>query len=223
MSPALHSRRRFLATGAALTVATAASHAIGPFSRSKTSRLRLSCAAYSFRDDFSAPKGSAPGTKPRIDMFQFIDFCAEHGCEGAELTSYYFPKGFTGDQFAQVRRHAHLRGVTVSGTAVGNNFTLPPGRDRDDDIAGVKRWVDHAVLLGAPHIRVFAGDGRKAGSRPAAVKQCIEALEECADYAGKRGIVLGIENHGGIVATADELLEIVHAVDRKSTRLNSSH
>ena len=43
-------------------------------------------------------------------------------------------------------------------------------------------------------------------------KLCIAALEECADYAGKRGIFLGIENHGGIVAEPGDLLEIVHAV-----------
>jgi sugar phosphate isomerase/epimerase len=44
------------------------------------------------------------------------------------------------------------------------------------------------------------------------MKHCITALEECADYAGKRGVFLGIENHGGIVAEADELLEILRIV-----------
>ena len=44
------------------------------------------------------------------------------------------------------------------------------------------------------------------------MKLCIAGLEECADYAGKHGIFLGIENHGGIVAEADELLEILHTV-----------
>ena len=33
-----------------------------------------------------------------------------------------------------------------------------------------------------------------------------------ADYAGKKGIFLGIENHGGIVAEARDLLDIVRAV-----------
>jgi sugar phosphate isomerase/epimerase len=45
-----------------------------------------------------------------------------------------------------------------------------------------------------------------------AKKNCITALEECADYAGKAGVFLGIENHGGIVAEAPDLLDIIHAV-----------
>src|SRR5207248_2023692 len=32
------------------------------------------------------------------------------------------------------------------------------------------------------------------------------------DYASSRGVVLGLENHGGIVAEPDDLLEIVRAV-----------
>ena len=44
------------------------------------------------------------------------------------------------------------------------------------------------------------------------MKNCIEALEECGDYAGKKGIFLGIENHGGIVSEADDLLAILKAV-----------
>jgi len=37
-------------------------------------------------------------------------------------------------------------------------------------------------------------------------------LEECCDYAGKKGIVLGLENHGGIISDAADLIEIMQAV-----------
>jgi len=40
----------------------------------------------------------------------------------------------------------------------------------------------------------------------------VTALEECADYAAQKGIFLGLENHGGIVAECDGLLELVQAV-----------
>jgi len=182
--------------------------AVEAFIRTGPPRLRLALAAYSFRDDFTPGKDGAPA---RLDMFRFLDFCAEQGCDGAELTSYYFPPGVTDDHLAQVRRHAHLRGVTVSGTAVGNDFCVPPGPKRDEEIAGVKEWIRKAVVLGAPHIRVFAGGAQ--GQPPEVAKRlCIEALEECAAEAGRHGIMLGIENHGGIVAEADALLEIVRAV-----------
>ena len=33
----------------------------------------------------------------------------------------------------------------------------------------------------------------------------VEAIEECCEYAGQRGIFLGLENHGGLTATAELL------------------
>ena len=146
-----------------------------------------------------------------MSMFDFVDFCADHGCQGAELTSYYFPHPIETDYLVKVKRHAFLRGVAVSGGAIGNNFALPEGEKRSQEIALAKRWVDYYALLGAPHIRVFAGaKGNLQESE--ARKMCISALEECADYAGTKGIFLGLENHGGIVAEPEGLLEIVKAV-----------
>ncbi len=186
--------------------------AVEPFARKGPPALRLSLAAYSFRNYFkdSATKQAAV-TGERIDMKQFIDYCGEHGCEGAELTSYFFPKELTPEYLREVRRHAFLRGIGISGTSVGNNFALPPGKERDLQIADVKRWIDNAAILGAPHIRVFAGAGKDIDPAEAR-KQCIGALEECCEYAGKHGIFLGLENHGGIVAEPEQLLEIVKAV-----------
>ncbi len=207
------SRRTFLNAVAAASLATPIYlRAIEPFPRTGDAKLRLSLAAYSFRDDFVVPKNAPAGSTPKIDMFRFLDFCGEHGCDGAELTSYYFPPDVTAEYFARVRHHAHLRGISISGTAVGNVFTHPPGPERDHEIGHVKRWVDHAAVLGAPHIRVFAGEARKGQERAEAVKHCVTALEECAEYAGRRGIFLGVENHGGIVATPNQILEVVKAV-----------
>lgn len=189
--------------------------AIEPFKRVGKPRLQLSLAAYSFREFFkdttSARKTPPPADK-LIDLFQFIDYCAEHDCAGTELTSYYFPKNLTSEFLVQIRRHAFLRGVAISGTSVGNTFTLPAGPKRDEQISMVKKWIDHAAVMTAPHIRIFAGNAAKDQTKDDAKKQCIAAIEECADYAGQKGIFLGIENHGGIVAEAADLLDIVRTV-----------
>lgn len=205
-------RRRFLKTCtltlAGLGTASQGLRAIEPFQRAGQARFQSSLAAYSFRQFFKEP---APGTKT-LNLFQFIDYCADHGCAGTELTSYYFPKQVTSDFLLQLRRHAFLRGIAISGTAVGNTFTHPPGAPREQQIAAVKQWVDHAAVMGAPHIRIFAGTVQKGTDAAEAKKLCIAAIEECADYAGQKGVFLGIENHGGIVAEAAGLLEIVRAV-----------
>src|ERR1044071_36650 len=189
--------------------------AIEPFNRNGGPRRALSLAAYSFRDFFKdGNRKNAPGSEPArsLDLLQFIDYCADHGCQGTELTSYYFPPGFDAEFLIRLKQHAFLRGIAVSGTAVGNNFTHPSGPKRDQEIAAVKKWTDYAAILGAPHIRIFAGAPPSGVTPEQARALCISAIEECCDYAGGKGIFLGLENHGGIVATAEEILEIVRAV-----------
>jgi sugar phosphate isomerase/epimerase len=221
MQPSL-TRRHFISssilTGAAcLGVGLAMARrveAIAPLARTGKPRLLLSLAAYSFRDyfkDSSHRQQSGTENTRRIDMFDFIDLCAEHGCQGTELTSYYFPSNLDDEYLLKVRRHAFLRGIAVSGTAVGNTFTWPDRTKRDQEIASVRKWIDRAQVLGAPHIRVFAGSAQSL-SKGEAKKLAIEALQESCQYAATKGIMLGLENHGGIVAEPDDLLEIVQAV-----------
>lgn len=216
------SRREFFRKTFCTTVALGAvgmlgptrSPGIEPFQRPGGPRLRLSLAAYSFRQYFkTATKGGGARRegRPLITLEDFIHYCADQGCDAAELTSYYFPPGFGTEYLLQLKRLAFLRGIEISGSAVGNNFVLPKGLERDAQIAMVKAWVDHCAVLGAPHIRVFAGP---AGTMElaAAKRLCIEALEECGEYAGRKGVFLGLENHHGTVTDPTDLLDIIRAV-----------
>ena len=204
------SRRMFLGSVAAVAAAHPfmSLRAGDAFRRTGKSHLRLALAAYSFRDELTPGKDGSPA---KMNLFQFLDYCADHGCEGAELTSYYFPKEVSDAQLAEVRHYAHLRGMPISGTAVGNDFCHPDGPVRDQQIAHVKEWIRKAAILGAPHIRVFAGTA-KGTSKDEAKKRCIAALEECGEAAGKAGVFLGIENHGGIVAESADLVDIIRTV-----------
>jgi sugar phosphate isomerase/epimerase len=184
--------------------------------RKEAGRMKLSLAAYSFRDFFKDSdnrKAGSPAPANAIDMLGFVDYCADHHCDGAEVTSYYFPKDTNREFLLKLKRHAFLRGVSLSGGAVGNNFVLPPGPEREKNLALVKKWVDYCELLGAPHIRVFAGTKPKDMSMEDAMKYCIETMREACAYAGEHGIYLGLENHGGIVAEPGPILEILKAVD----------
>jgi len=206
------SRRRFIHASAAATT----SAVIGaPFKRLGKSVLRIGLAAYSFRNFFRFMRGKTREVaKQPMDMIKFIDYCADHGCDGAELTSYFFQPEVTHNYLIKLRRHAFLRGLDISGSAVGNNFSIPKGEARDAQIAYVKTWIDHCAILGAPHIRVFAGREPKGITREEADKWAIEALRECCDYAAKRGIFLGIENHDSI-GDAKSLIAFVKAVDHE--------
>lgn len=176
--------------------------------------FRLGLAAYSFKPHFefykgNKTKGSPPAGKT-IDMFGFIDYCAEQKC-AAELTSYFFPPDADEKYFRTLKRYAFLNGVPISGTAIGNNFTIGRGDRLDQQIADVKLWIDRASMFGAPHIRLFAGTREQLDNSPETMEIAIESLQTCADYAAQYGIFVGVENHGGL--TADQVIKIVVGVN----------
>ena len=69
-------------------------------------------------------------------------------------------------------------------------------------------------------MRIFAGNLQPGQSLAEAQKNCVESIEACAEHAARRGVLLGLENHGGIVAEADSLLAIVKAVDSDFCGIN---
>jgi len=203
----LSPRRQFLAaTAAAASAAIAAPlSAIEPIPRNGQPKFKFSLAAYSYRELLK-------GDSPKLTLTDFIDDCAKFGLEGTELTSYYFPPKPSPEYLRTLRRQCFRLGLDVSGTAVGNDFGHPPGDKRTQEIANVKAWIDNAEILGAPVIRIFAGHQQKDQTEAQAHSLMIQAIEECCDYAGKHGVHLALENHGGPTATADGLLKFVRDV-----------
>jgi len=180
--------------------------AIPPIGRTRPSHLKLSIAAYSYRDFLK-------GKPPTIDMFDFVSLAADMGLDAVEPTSYYFPENVAADYLHRLKLHAFKLGLDVSGTAVGNNFCLPPGPERDKQVEGVRTWIDRAAELDAPVIRIFAGNVRPGTTEDQAVGWAVEGFNAALDYAAKKGIVLALENHGGITARPEQLLRLVKAVD----------
>jgi sugar phosphate isomerase/epimerase len=183
--------------------------AIPPIGRTRPSHLKLSIAAYSYRE-YLAPKPPKP---PTLDLFGFVDLAADMGLDGVEPTSYYFPPDVTSDYLNRLKLHAFRLGLDISGTAVGNNFCLPPGPRRDEQIRSVERWIDRAAELDAPVIRIFAGNVAKGSSEDQAVAWAIEGIQAVLPHAAKKGIVLALENHGGITSTPAQILKLVKAID----------
>ena len=207
-------RRDFLrsaalaATGSSMLGApsiTRFARAIEPIRRGGGAKFKFSLAAYSYRDLLNAKPAKAT-------LEDFITACAMMQLEGTELTSYYFPPDFTPDYLRRLKQLAFDLGLDISGTAVGNDFCLPPGEKRDREIAHVKKWVDYAEILGAPVIRIFSGNAAKEMSVEEAHRLAVAGMEECCQYAGQHGVYLALENHGGLTATADGILALVRDV-----------
>jgi len=190
-----------------------AARAIPPIGRTRPSHLKLSIAAYSYRQYLT-------GKPPKIDLFDFVNLAADMALDGVEPTSYYFPPDVTTDYLNRLKLHAFTLGLDISGTAVGNNFCLPPGAKRDEQIELVRRWIDRAAELDAPVIRIFAGNVPRGATAEQAAGWAIEGINAVLPYAAKHGIVLALENHGGITGTPEQILKLVKAIDSPNFGVN---
>jgi sugar phosphate isomerase/epimerase len=169
-----------------------------------THNMKLSLAAYSMRQALSAGE---------ITLFDFVDWCAELDLQGTELTSYYFPEDVDLAYLHKIKLHAFRQGVSISGTAVGNDFCKAPGtEERKQQIEHVRTWIDYAAEMDAPHIRVFAGRAPDGVELETALGWAADGIKECLEYAEERGVVLGLENHGGVTARAKDHLAICDRV-----------
>lgn len=195
----MQTRRQFLATAAAAL-------AIDPFSRTRPSHLKFSIAAYSYRQLLDLKN-------PKIDMFGFIDLCADLQCDAVEPTSYWFPEGFDAAYLRKLQQYAFMRGLDISGTAIRNDFCLPPGPELDQNQLDVARWIEYASILGAPVMRVFGGTVPSGESEDAVAERVVKNIEALLPSAVEKGVTLALENHGGITDSPEQLLRLVRAVN----------
>ena len=206
-------RRSFLSSAVAGTGLALAGNwlaprgsAAPPIKRNGKPHMKLSLAAYSFRKYLAEEK------PPTMTLDDFIRLCADLNLDGTELTSYYFPKDFNEDYLMHIKELTFRLGLDISGTAIANDFCLAPGEARDKTLAHTRKWIDNAALMGAPVIRIFAGQVPTGDNEQAAIDRCAAGINESLDYAAQKGVLLALENHGGITSTPAQMLKIIEQV-----------
>jgi len=203
-------RRDFLAGSLATACTVGASAipacAIEPIRRQGRPLLRLSLAAYSFRQALDLRR-----KPPSMTYDGFIDLAASMPFDAVEFTEYYFGQT-TPAYLGRLKGRCTRLGLDVSGTAIRNDFCVTNATRLKEQIDHVKRWIEHTSRLGGKTVRIFAGAVAKDDKEDRARRQCIDAIQEACEHAGQFGIYLALENHGGITASADQMLTIVRAV-----------
>lgn len=207
----MFTRRRFLASSAAVVAAPA--FAIDPVKRpGPKPDLKLSLAAYSFRQALDLKK-------PTMTLFDFIDLAGKLPLDAVELTSYYWAET-TDEYIEKLKAHAAKHKLAISGVPIGNNFCVSDPTKLKTQLDTAKAWVTRAGKLGAKTVRIFAGNLEKGDTLAAAQKRVVAAVEELAVVAEKAGVMLALENHGGITATPEQLLALVKPVTSKQVGVN---
>ena len=91
---------------------------------------------------------------------------------------------------------------------------------REKQLADVRKWVDVAERLGASHIRIFSGNKPQTATMEQAIAAAAETFKRAADISGARGVVLGLEDDGGITERAPETIEIVKRANHPWAGMN---
>jgi sugar phosphate isomerase/epimerase len=210
----LLTRASLVPLGAALGVGLGgAALAQKPIKRAGGPKLKVSLNAYSFSKALNDRlKGRARG----MSLFDLLDFCAEHDFDAIDPTGYFFP-GYPrvpADKYLnEFKRRAFLLGLDVSGTGVRNNFASPDRKRRAADVKHVKEWVEAAARMGAPVLRVFAGPQPEGHPWDRVAEWMVEELKKCVEHGRRYGVLVGIQNHGDMLRTAEQSLKVVKMVD----------
>ena len=203
-------RRNFLTTSGAAVVAAAMPAARGRQETRAKARFRTGLVAYSFRQ--------ALETKA-MTYADLIRIAVETGTDGIDLTVYWLP-ATTDDYLLSLRRLAYKNRVEIYSIGTRVRLAQPTAALREQQLNELRQWLDVAQKVGATHVRVFGGPKPEGATLEQAIDFAAETLKRGAESAGARGLILGLEDDGGITDFAKETIEIVKRADSPWAGMN---
>ncbi len=199
-------RRTFIASCAALAAAPQARPAAAPDIHFPAApRDRLAVASYPFRNFMDRP-GHAD-----LKLTEFAAMVAEKfGIHNIEPLSEHFPSTEPAylDELRRAVEQAHAHIVNIPTSVGASLYDTDPAR-RDKAIAGSRKWVDVAVAVGSPSIRVHIQGAR--GAAPD-VGRASESLRQVAEYGAAKNVMINLENDDLVTEDAFFLVKVIDAV-----------
>lgn len=172
--------------------------------------LKLSLNAFSFNEPLLGGK---------MSLDQLLEFCYAEEIGALDITAYYFygyPAVPADDLIYQFKRKAFQLGIEISGTGVRNDFTDADSTKRKEHVQLVKNWIVAAAKIGAPVIRIFAGNKNPAGKEREEIQSRILAsIQECVEFGKKYGVIVALQNHNDFIQTADQALDFIRQIDSR--------
>ena len=203
-------RRSFLTTAGAAVVAAAVPHARTGQTPPGKARFRTGLVAYSYRQALQAK------TMTYEDL---IRIAVETGTDGIDMTVYWLP-ATTDDYLLPLRRLAYRNRVEIYSIGTRVRLAQPTAALREQELHELRKWLDVAQKVGATHVRVFGGAKAEGTSLEQAIDFAAETLKRGAENAGARGLILGVEDDGGITDFAKDTIEIVKRADSPWAGMN---
>ena len=172
--------------------------------------------AYSFSDLLTAR--DTRDKQQVYTLFNLLEWCSSKNIKALDPTAYFFPTypEVPSDEYLKkFKDRAAELGVVISGTGIRNNFASPDPKVRAEGVALAKNWIVAASKMGAPIVRVFAGEIPKGyeDKWSEVADWMIACFKACATYGEQYGVKIGIQNHGDMLQTAEQCLYVMKGVN----------
>jgi len=176
-------------------------------------RDRIALASYPFRAYIESPTN--PDRNPSLPGMELTEFVSQIGTKfnvhNIEPHYRHF-RSLAAADLARLRAVLGKANVKVVNIAVGGEASFYD-RDpsaRQEAVAFAKKWVDVAVAIGSPSIRVHI---HRASNSTPNVERTADSLREVTEYAAGNDIVVNLENDDLVSEDAFFLVKVIEAVD----------
>jgi L-ribulose-5-phosphate 3-epimerase len=179
--------------------------------------VKIAISSYSFLGFGGGPDGS-----DLPSVHQMIDHCVEFGVDGIEFLNEHLSRSGvdTPETLAELQQYAAIRGIRPITLAASNNPLKTTPQERADDLTQLIRHIDWAAQLGTPFVRALGGRWHtikdfgeltaNRGEEPPVegfsneqgYEWTVTSLRYAAEYAGRKGVTLVLENHWGPTGTS---------------------
>jgi len=203
-------RRSFLTAAGAAVAAGTVIHGRTPQAATGKARFRTGLVAYSYREALQAKK---------MTYEDLIRIAVETGTDGIDMTVYWLP-GTSDEYLLPLRRLAYRNRVEIYSIGTRVQLAQPTAALRDRQLDELRRWLDVAQRVGATHVRVFGGEKPAGATLDQAIAFAAETLKRGAELAAARGLILGVEDDGGITDFAKDTIDIIKRADSPWVGMN---
>jgi len=176
-------------------------------------RARLGVASYPFRAFIDGPRNrDRDKTKPGMQLAEFPAMVREkfnvRNIEPLDSHFHSLEAAYLGELRNAVEK-AGCRVINIP-TGVGASLYDPDAAKRKTGVDNAKKWVDAAVTLGSPSVRIHIQGVR--GVKPD-VARAAESLRAVADYGAEKNVVINLENDDPDTEDAFYLVNVIEQVN----------
>jgi sugar phosphate isomerase/epimerase len=147
--------------------------------------MKLSCVPASWFMDI---------VEGRMAIEEWIDFGASLGLDGVDFGQAWF-RDAAPAAIAALRQRLEDRGIQAGMVRGAPDFTHPDPATRRATLDGMRGLIDLAAALGAPLVRVTAGQAHPGVARADGVRWVCDGIRALLPHAEAAGVRLAYENH----------------------------